>query len=153
MIGCMAGTGCPSLRETGAAASGHVQTLQRTMRLGHQELERLVPPALAQAISVPDERYEAYCASSDFIREHVFPGGHLPSLGAMLECARWTGLSMTGVTDIGPDYALTLRAWRAAWEQGKEAALTLGYSERFWRKYRCGGTLLQGTLGWASLDT
>ena len=96
---------------------------------------------------MPDKRYEAYCASSDFIREHVFPGGHLPSLGAMLECARWTGLSMTAVTDIGPDYALTLRAWRAAWEQEKEAAVALGYSERFWRKYRCGATLLQGTLG------
>jgi cyclopropane fatty-acyl-phospholipid synthase-like methyltransferase len=46
----------------------------------------------AQAISEPDERYEAYCASSDFIREHIFPGGHLPSMGAMVDAARGTGL-------------------------------------------------------------
>ena len=48
----------------------------------------------AQAISEPDERYEAYCASSDFIREHIFPGGHLPSMGAMLDAARGTSLSV-----------------------------------------------------------
>ena len=40
------------------------------------------------------------------------------------------------VRDIGPDYAITLRAWRAAWEEKKAAVLQLGYSERFWRKYR-----------------
>jgi hypothetical protein len=38
------------------------------------------PPAAAclcvrQVIAEPDERYEAYCKSSDFIREHIFPGG------------------------------------------------------------------------------
>ena len=48
----------------------------------------------AQAISEPDERYEAYCASSDFIREHIFPGGHLPSMGAMVDAARGTGLTV-----------------------------------------------------------
>ena len=36
---------------------------------------------MLQAIAEPDERYESYCRSSDFIREHVFPGGHLPSMG------------------------------------------------------------------------
>ena len=40
--------------------------------------------------------------------------------------------------DVGPDYAITLRAWRAAWEEKRAAVLQLGYSERFWRKYRCG---------------
>lgn len=91
----------------------------------------------SQVISEPDERYEEYCASSDFIREHIFPGGHLPSMGAMVEAARGTALQVRGVRDIGPDYAVTLRAWRSAWEEKKEAVLQLGYSERFWRKYRC----------------
>jgi Mycolic acid cyclopropane synthetase len=45
-------------------------------------------------ISEPNERYEAYCSSSDFIREHIFPGGHLPSMGAMLDAARGTGLQV-----------------------------------------------------------
>jgi hypothetical protein len=41
-----------------------------------------------------------------------------------------------GCQDIGPDYAITLRAWRKAWEDRKEDILALGYSARFWRKYR-----------------
>lgn len=57
-----------------------------------QELIKCVSGA--QAISEPDERYEAYCASSDFIREHVFLGGHLPSMGAMVDAARGTGLNV-----------------------------------------------------------
>ena len=47
----------------------------------------------AQVIACPDERYAAYCGASDFIREHIFPGGHLPSMGACVEAARGTGLS------------------------------------------------------------
>ena len=43
---------------------------------------------------------------------------------------------MHGCQDIGPDYAITLRAWRSAWEAKKADVLALGYSERFWRKYQ-----------------
>jgi len=46
-------------------------------------------------------RYKGYCSSSDFIREHIFPGGHLPSVGAMVEAARGTGLGLHTTTDIG----------------------------------------------------
>lgn len=114
--------------------------------VGHEHLTtyfaqigRMLKPggrAVIQVIAEPDERYEAYCNSSDFIREHIFPGGHLPSMGAMVEAARGTGLSVQDCHDIGPDYAITLRAWRQAWEQRRQAVLELGYSERFWRKYR-----------------
>lgn len=114
--------------------------------VGHEHMEgyfaaisRALRPggvAVLQAISEPDDRYEAYCASSDFIREHIFPGGHLPCMGVMLTAGRNVGLLMTGVQDIGPDYAVTLRAWRDAWETRRDEVLALGYSERFWRKYR-----------------
>lgn len=57
-------------------------------------------------------------------------------MGAMVEAARGTGLSVRRVRDIGPDYAVTLRAWRANWEREEAAILALGYSRRFWRKYR-----------------
>ena len=33
-----------------------------------------------QFISIPDERYDEYRRSSDFIKEYIFPGGCLPSL-------------------------------------------------------------------------
>lgn len=71
----------------------------------------------AQAISEPDERYEAYCASSDFIREHIFPGGHLPSMDAMVDAARGTGLSV----QVPPQGCLLslrrcLRGWQTTGE-------------------------------------
>eukprot|EP00878_Enallax_costatus_P015331 GHUV01016058.1.p1 GENE.GHUV01016058.1~~GHUV01016058.1.p1 ORF type:complete len:614 (+),score=192.40 GHUV01016058.1:388-2229(+) len=91
--------------------------------------------AVIQVIAQPDERYETYCRSSDFIREHIFPGGHLPSMGAMVEAAQDTQLAVTAVRDIGPDYAITLRAWRQAWNSNKQKVLALGYSEKFWLKY------------------
>lgn len=34
-----------------------------------------------QVIAQPDERYEAYCKTSDFIREHIFPGEQLQGKG------------------------------------------------------------------------
>jgi hypothetical protein len=42
-------------------------------------------------IAQPDERYEAYCRSSDFIREHIFPGGHLPRWGSLPAARRRSG--------------------------------------------------------------
>jgi cyclopropane fatty-acyl-phospholipid synthase-like methyltransferase len=38
-------------------------------------------------------------------------------MGAMVEAARGTALSVHSIRDIGPDYAITLRAWRSAWEK------------------------------------
>ena len=90
-----------------------------------------------QVIAAPDYRYDEYCKSSDFIREHIFPGGHLPSMGACVKAAEGTGLSVHASVDIGEDYAVTLRKWREAWEAKREYIVSkLGYSERFWRKYR-----------------
>ncbi len=134
-------------RDTPALGSyDRVVSCEMIEAVGHEHLEayfQLVGAALKpggraaiQVIAEPEERYEAYCASSDFIREHVFPGGHLPSLGACVEAAAGTGLSVRACVDIGPDYAVTLRMWRAAWEARKREALELGYSPRFWRKYR-----------------
>ncbi len=40
-------------------------------------------------------------------------------MGAMVEAARGTGLAVHSVRDIGPDYAITLREWRAAWDSHK----------------------------------
>jgi len=130
----------------GAGTYDKVVSIEMIEAVGHEHLKpyfatigHMLKPggrAVIQAISCPDERYEAYCRCSDFIREHIFPGGHLPSMGAMVEAARGTGLSVHGVTDIGPDYAITLREWRKRWEERKEDILKLGYSARFWRKYR-----------------
>ena len=118
------------------------------VRLGGIKLSMSLPPApthlspkthLAHNLSATPLlgcRYEAYCKCSDFIREHIFPGGHLPCIGVMIEACRGTGLSLHDASDIGPDYAITLREWRQRWEERRDDILRLGYSDRFWRKYR-----------------
>ncbi|XRB01966.1 cyclopropane fatty acid synthase [Pycnococcus provasolii] len=91
-----------------------------------------------QAISIPDKRYEAYRISSDFIREFIFPGGHLPCHDIMTQCAKAASLGSEPefCLDIGPDYALTLRAWREAWEANKDVIVRkLGYSFALYRTY------------------
>ncbi|KAK9818144.1 hypothetical protein WJX72_007777 [[Myrmecia] bisecta] len=130
----------------GAGSFDKVLSCEMIEAVGHEHLpsyfstiSRMLKPAgtaVIQVITEPEERYEAYCRSSDFIRAHIFPGGHLPSMGAMVEAARGSGLQVQGCKDIGLDYALTLRAWRAAWEAEQARVLSLGYSLRFWRKYR-----------------
>ena len=87
-----------------------------------------------QVITMPDERYEEYCRSSDFIREHIFPGGHLPSVGAMTGFAAPYGLQVASTRDIGSSYAITLREWRKNWRKNWKAIKELGYPTEFLRK-------------------
>jgi cyclopropane fatty-acyl-phospholipid synthase-like methyltransferase len=41
-------------------------------------------------------------------------------MGAMVEAARGTALAVHSIRDIGPDYAVTLRAWKKAWEEHRK---------------------------------
>ena len=82
--------------------------------VGHENLdayfricgELLAPDGsmLLQAIVMPERRYASYLRSVDFIRSHVFPGGCLPSLAAILESVgRTTDLRLAlGVVDFAP---------------------------------------------------
>ena len=96
---------------------------------------------LIQAIIMPDQRYESYRRSVDFIQKYVFPGGHLPSVGAIQAAvARGTQLQLIDVLQFPHSYALTLQAWRAAFLARREEVLRLGFDERFlrlWEYYLC----------------
>ena len=96
---------------------------------------------LIQAIVMPDRGYQRYLRSVDFIQRYVFPGGCLPSLGAMLaSVARATDLRLAEALDFAPHYARTLRAWRDAFTQELPAVRRLGYSDEFirmWTYYLC----------------
>jgi cyclopropane-fatty-acyl-phospholipid synthase len=102
-------------------------------------LDRLLSPggrAVLQVITMPDQKYDAYRLGSDWIRKHIFPGGHLPSIGAL---ARAMGsrsrLNLTRLEDIGLDYARTLKLWRQALMAHSEEAVKLGLDHRFLRKW------------------
>lgn len=124
----------------------HVISVEMIEAVGHEFLpvyfqtvdERLKPGGrfLLQAITIPDERYRDYCRSSDFIRKHIFPGGHLPSPGVITEHIReHTRLRETNMLEFGAHYAETLRRWRDAFTANRRRVQSLGFDETFHRKW------------------
>ncbi len=92
--------------------------------------------AVLQAITIPDRKYKAYRFSSDWIRKHVFPGGHLPSIGAMSEAmARSSTLNFTAFEQFGVHYAKTIDIWRRTLLARRKDVMELGYDEAFLRKW------------------
>jgi cyclopropane-fatty-acyl-phospholipid synthase len=103
---------------------------------------------VVQAITYPDFRYDAYRSGTDFIREKIFPGGLLPSLTALSQAAGSVRKSpaantigsgakivQQSLTNMGIDYARTLRAWRHRLARRQSDALAQGYSMPFLRKW------------------
>jgi cyclopropane-fatty-acyl-phospholipid synthase len=85
---------------------------------------------------VPDERYDRYRTSPDWIERHVFPGCLIPSLSALTGAvARSSRLELHGLEEIGPSYAETLRRWRERFVARIDDVRALGYDERFERTW------------------
>jgi len=92
--------------------------------------------AVIQVITIPDRKYTAYRYSSDWIRKHIFPGGHLPSIGAMTTAVEHAStLHMVELEQYGSDYAQTLDCWRRTLLSRRQEILQLGYDEVFLRKW------------------
>lgn len=131
--------------------------------VGHEYMEEffrccdsiLAPNGLLvlQFISIPDERYDEYRRSSDFIKEYIFPGGCLPSLSrvtsAMVTASR---LCVEHLENIGIHYYQTLRCWRKNFLEHRSKILTLGFNEKFIRTWEyyfdyCAAGFKTRTLG------
>ena len=90
-----------------------------------------------QAICVPDQRYERAKNTEDFIRRFVFPGGQLPSIGAIGRAVRRaTRLQLLDVEDFSAHYAETLKRWRTRFDRRTEDVAALGLDRRFQRLWR-----------------
>ena len=96
---------------------------------------------LIQAITIADQQYAYAQRNVDFIQRYIFPGSCLPSLSVMTSTIAKTGdLLVTGVEDIGRDYALTLNHWRRNFFSHIAEVIELGYPEEFvrmWEFYLC----------------
>ena len=105
--------------------------------------ERLKPQGmmLLQAIVIPDQRYDRYRRSADFIQRYIFPGGCLPSPGAICRSlGRVTDLQVFHLEDITWHYAETLARWRQRFRANLAQVRHLGFSEEFlrtWEFYFC----------------
>ncbi len=103
-----------------------------------QTCDRLLGPGgtmSLQAITFGEDDYQAQLRGVNWIQQYIFPGGVLPSLGAIERALDGTRLRISDVSDIGPDYASTLRAWRHRFLGQLDAVRALGYDDRFVRMW------------------
>lgn len=107
-----------------------------------KKCESLLKPSgvmVMQVITMPDQRYEAYSKGTDFIQKYIFPGGHLPSVGKMLDTtSRHTRLNLLHMEEFTEHYAKTLNVWHQNFTDQIEEIKALGFDEyfiRMWRMY------------------
>ncbi len=123
-----------------------IVSIEMLEAVGHQYFgeffrccERLLAPegiAALQTITVPDHRYDEYRRGCDWIQKHIFPGGHLPSLGALCDAmARSSRFVVEHVENIGIHYARTLREWRERLERNLDRMAPMGFDRTFQRKW------------------
>ncbi|MBN2578930.1 MAG: class I SAM-dependent methyltransferase [Pirellulales bacterium] len=96
---------------------------------------------LLQSILMPEQLFEAHRRSVDFIRRYIFPGGCLPSLGALCRAVgRASDFQVAHLEDLTPHYARTLAVWRERFWRNEEAVRALGFDDAFlrlWNYYLC----------------
>jgi cyclopropane-fatty-acyl-phospholipid synthase len=140
-----------------------VVSIEMIEAIGHQYLDiyfrtvdRLLKAdgmALIQAITIEDHRYHKALKAIDFIKRYIFPGSFIPSINAMSGAiARNSELKLFNLEDIGPSYALTLRAWRQRFLDRISEVRALGYPERFIRMWvfyltYCEGGFIERSIG------
>ena len=101
--------------------------------------DRLLKPngmIVIQTITIPDQRYEAYSKTTDWMRLFIFPGGLLPSLTVLAKVLTdHTSLVIKQVDSIGPHYALTLARWKERFLEHREKIIELDFPETFIRRW------------------
>ena len=110
-----------------------------------------------QAITIPDQRYERYRKSVDFIQRYIFPGGCLPSLGAITRSVgKVTDLQFVHMEDFAEHYGRTLKSWRQGFHANADRIRELGMTEQFLRLWEyyfcyCEGAFREKQIGVAQL--
>ncbi len=113
---------------------------------------RLKPGAQAtiQVITVPDALFPTYRRTVDFIQKYIFPGGMLPSPGALKAQIERAGLGLVGSVEFGESYSETLRRWHQDFNARWDDIQPLGFDEHFrrmWNLYltACAAAFRSGT--------
>ena len=107
--------------------AGYFDTLRQCLKPGGR--------ACIQTITIRDDLFERYIRSTDFIQQYIFPGGLLPSPSMFEAEAAKAGLVVTNRLAFGPDYAETLRRWRADFLRREPEVSRQGFDPRFQRTW------------------
>ncbi|UZJ57209.1 hypothetical protein CBS101457_006529 [Exobasidium rhododendri] len=96
-----------------------IEFLQTYFESVHKVLKKDGGVVVIQCITIPEERFDNYISTVDFIKKWIFPGGVLPSVTSILENVQRGSkgaLVLDTVHSIGPHYSRTLREWRRRFE-------------------------------------
>lgn len=102
-------------------------------------LGRLLRPGgrlAMQAITIAEERFDRYRRGTDFIQQHIFPGGMLAAPRVLVQRARAAGFRLTDLLAFGADYGRTLAHWLEAVDASVHDIRALGFDDRFLRCWR-----------------
>jgi len=91
--------------------------------------------ATLQIITVPDDRFEAYRSSVDFIQKYIFPGGMLPSEEIIKRELAKAGLTFKEIIDFRRSYSVTLRRWFETFNEKWSVIEKMGFDDRFKRMW------------------
>jgi cyclopropane-fatty-acyl-phospholipid synthase len=108
--------------------------------------------ACVQSIVIDDRYFERYLKGSDFIQQYIFPGGCLPSPSAFRAAAEGAGLQVLESYPFGPDYAETLRRWRADFMAQRAAVQEMGFDDAFVRTWEFYLAYCEAAFDEASID-
>jgi cyclopropane-fatty-acyl-phospholipid synthase len=79
-----------------------------------------------QSITINEPGWADYIRRDDFIKKYIFPGGELPSVGALTDGIRRGGkgrLNIEEVKGISVGYIKALRLWREKFEENFKARI------------------------------
>jgi cyclopropane-fatty-acyl-phospholipid synthase len=91
--------------------------------------------ATLQIITVPENRFEVYKNSVDFIQKYIFPGGMLPTEEKLKQEIDRVGLVFDDVIDFRRSYSATLRSWFDKFNDKWADISQMGFDERFRRMW------------------
>jgi cyclopropane-fatty-acyl-phospholipid synthase len=99
--------------------------------------ENLAPGGRAalQIITIGDRWFERYRRGVDFIQRYIFPGGMLPSPGALARETARAGLAIERQDFFGGHYAETLAQWNQRFQVAWAEIAPLGFDARFKRMW------------------
>ncbi len=93
--------------------------------------------AAYQVILSANSQYEGYRKRVDWIRKHIFPGGHLPSLNSISKALESSGIpwDLYHSENFALHYARTLREWQQRYNKAADKIDAMGVTPEFSRRW------------------
>ena len=89
--------------------------------------------AVLQSSTIPEGRYEGYKRRTDFIQRYIFPGGHLPTVSALvgsIDRASKGRLVVEDIKSVSGHYVAALRLWRERFLDNWESVIRPALREK-----------------------